>query len=320
MGKSLVGKQYDDYVWELKYRPATLAEIILPQPLLNAFEQIVKDGKLPNMLFSGPPGCGKTTVAFVLADVMDLSAMYMNLSLDTSIENIRTKMMGFATSQSILGNQKVFIGDEFDRLSAAAMDSLKGAIEAVSKNCKFIFTSNHKGKIIEPIISRLQEIDFIFNKDVAPEMKKKMWVAACKVCHKEEVEYDKKAVGMVVKQLFPDMRKILNYLQMLSLRGPITVDAVDAAISTDVETLFQMIRDKDWPNIRQYIVDIPIALNDFYSVLYRNVEQYVRDDFVSEAVLLFAKYQYEAAYVVDKQIPLAALAIEMMNLEFKKDF
>lgn len=320
MGKSLVSKQYDDYIWELKYRPASLADIILPQPLLNAFNQIVKDGNLPNMLFSGPPGCGKTTVAFVLADVMDLSAMYMNLSLDTSIENIRNKLMGFATSQSILGNQKIFIGDEFDRLSPAAMDSLKGAIEAVSKNCKFIFTSNHKGKIIEPIISRLQEIDFVFNKEVAPEMKKKMWIAACKVCHMEEVEYDRKAVGMVVKQMFPDMRKILNYLQMLSLRGAITIDAVDAAISTDVETFFQMIRDKDWPNIRQYIVDIPIALNDFYSVLYGNVEQYVRDDFVSEAVLLFAKYQYEAAYVVDKQIPLAALAIEMMNLEFKKDF
>ena len=208
---SLVSKQYDDFVWELKYRPPTLDQIILPDSLLKGFNKIKSSGKLPNMLFSGPAGTGKTTTAFVLADDMDLSAMYMNMSLDNKIDDIRSKMMSFATSVSIEGKQKVFIGDEFDRLSPQAMDGLKGAIEKVSKNCKFIFTSNHKGKIIEPIISRLQEVDFIFKKDDRPAMKKKMWKAACIICKKEEVEFDPAAVAEIVKQLFPDMRKILNH-------------------------------------------------------------------------------------------------------------
>jgi DNA polymerase III gamma/tau subunit len=316
----LVKNQYDDFVWELKYRPETLDQIILPDSLLKGFNKLKSTGKLPNMLFSGPAGCGKTTVAFVLADVMDLSAMYMNMSLDTKIENIRDKFMKFATSVSLSGKQKIIIGDEFDRLSPQAMDSLKGAIEKTSKNCKFIFTSNHKGKIIEPIISRLQEVDFIFRKEDAGAMKKKMWKAACTICKKEDVEFDPKAVAEIVKQLFPDMRKILNHLQMLSLRGDITVDAVNAAIATDAESFFKLLRDNDWTGVRQYIVDLPIALNDFYSVIYGHIERYVHAESVSEAIIQVAKYQYEAAYAVDKQIPLAALAIEMMGLRFKKDF
>jgi DNA polymerase III delta prime subunit len=317
----LVQKQYDDFIWELKYRPPTLDQIILPDSLLKLFSKVKSIGKLPNMLFTGPAGTGKTTTAFVLADEMDLSAMYMNMSLDTKIDDIRSKLMSFATSISIHGKQKVFIGDEFDRLSPQAMDSLKGAIEKTSKNCKFIFTSNHKGKIIEPIISRLQEIDFIFKKDDAAIMKKKMWKVACQICQKEEVEFDKRAVAEIVKQLFPDMRKILNHLQMLSLRGEITVAAVEAAIATDVETFFKMLRDQDWTGIRQYIVDLPIAHNDFYSVIFSHIERYVLASSVPDMIIAVAKYQYEAAYAVDKQIPLAALAIEMMGqCEFKKDF
>lgn len=318
---SLVSKQYDDFIWELKYRPPTLDQIVLPDYLFKQFNSVKSSGKLPNMLFSGPAGVGKTTVAFVLADEMNLSAYYMNMSLENKIDDIRTKFMGFASSMSLHGQQKVIIGDEFDRLSPNAMDSLKGAIEKMSKNCKFIFTSNHKGKIIEPIISRLQEVDFLYKKDDIPAMKKKLWKIACQICQKEDVEFDPKAVAEVVKQLFPDMRKVLNYLQMLSLRGDITVAAVDAAISTDVETYFKILRDNDWLAIRQYIVDLPIPFNDFYSVIYSNLERYIRNDFVTQAVVTVAKYQYEAAYVVDKQIPLAALSIEMANdLEFKKDF
>jgi DNA polymerase III gamma/tau subunit len=317
---SLVSKQYDDFIWELKYRPTTLDQIILPDYLFKQMDSIKSKGKLPNMLFSGSAGTGKTTTAFVLADDMDLSAMYLNMSLESSIDVIRNKLMGFASSVSLTGQQKVFIGDEFDRLSAAAMDSLKGVIEKMSSNCKFIFTSNHKGKIIEPIISRLQEVDFVYSKDDAGLMKKRMWKTCCQICQKEEVVFDKAAVAEVVKDLFPDMRKILNHLQMLSLRGDITEAAVAAAIATDTEEWFKLIRDNDWTGTRQYIVDLPIAFNDFYSVLYNNIERFVHADNVSEAIVMVAKYQYEASFAVDKQIPLAALAIEMMNLQMKKDF
>jgi DNA polymerase III delta prime subunit len=317
---SLVSKQYDDFIWELKYRPTTLDQIILPDSIFKQMNSIKSKGNLPNMLFSGSAGTGKTTTAFVLADDMDLSAMYLNLSLESSIDVIRNKLTGFASSVSLSGQQKVFIGDEFDRLSPNAMDSLKGVIEKMSHNCKFIFTSNHKGKIIDPILSRLQEIDFVFSKEDAGIMKKKMWKVACHICHEEEVEFEKKAIAEVVKVLFPDMRKILNHLQMLSLRGPITAAAVNSAIATDTETFFKLLRDDDWTGIRQYIADLPIAFNDFYSVIYGCVERYLAEESVSEAIVMIAKYQYEASFPTDKQVPLAALAIEMMNLEYRKDF
>lgn len=323
MTTSLVSKQYDDFIWELKYRPPTLDRVILPPAIYNHMNSIKKKGKLPNMLFSGQPGTGKTTTAFVLADDMNLSAMYLNMSLEKSIETIRTKLLGFASSMSMEKKQKVFIGDEFDELSTAAMKSLKGVIEKMSSNCKFIFTSNHKGKIIEPILSRLQEVDFAFSKEDTGTMKKKMFQTCCVICKKEEVPFEKAAVAEVVKHFFPDMRKVLNHLQMLSLRGDITIAAASAATSTDTETYFKFLRDKDWPGIRQYIVDLPIAIVDFFSVLYdrtEGVERYVREDFVTQAICLISKYQTDTDSAADKQIPLAAFSIEMMNFEYKKDF
>ncbi len=317
---SLVQRQYDDFVFELKYRPKTLDEIVLPDKLVNQFNIVKSGGDLPNMLFSGPAGVGKTTTAFVLADDMDLSAMYMNMSLETGIDGIRTKMMNFATAMSIDGRKKVIIGDEFDRLSPQAMDSLKGVIEKTSKNCKFIFTSNHKAKIIDPIISRLQEVDFIFSKADTATMKKKMWRRACSICQKEEVVFEPAAIAEIVRNIFPDMRKVINQLQMLSLQGDITLDVVNSMVLTDTDSFFKLLRDSDWTGIRQYIVDLPIAINDFYSILFQNIERYLNADAVAEAVVMIAKYQYEGAMVVDKQISLAALAIEMMNLEYKKDF
>jgi len=242
------------------------------------------------------------------------------MSMKTSIDDIRDKLMGFASSVSMDGRQKLIIGDEFDRLSPAAMDSLKGAIEKMSNNCKFIFTSNHKGKIIDPIMSRLQEIDFIFSKEDSSKMKKRMWKVACEICHKEDVIYEKKAVAAIVKERFPDMRKILNHLQKISLQGDVTMAAIEKCIDTDIESFFKFIRDKDWSGMRQFIADIPIPWADFYSIIFNNFEKYVHKDSISEAIIMIAKYQYESSLVVDKEIPLCALSMSMMDLEYKKDF
>lgn len=317
---NLAQKQYDDFVWELKYRPDTLDQIVLPERLIKSMNLIKSKGKIPNMLFYGPSGGGKTTTAFALANDMDLSAYYINLSLDTSIQDVRSTLLDFARGKDIHGRQKVIIGDEFDGMSPAAMDSMKGIIEKVSKNCKFIFTSNNRTKIIPFILSRLQEVEFIFTKDEQPAMKKGIFNAACEVCKTEKVKADKKAIAEVVKFHFPDMRKILNFLHMLSLRGDITMEAVQASFATDIELFFGMCKDKDWTGIRQYIVDLPIPVNDFYSILYKDLEKYIATDSIAETIVQIAKYQYESSFVVDPQISLAALSIELMQCEFRKNF
>lgn len=317
---NLAQRQYDDFVWELKYRPESLDLIVLPERLRKQFNLVKSKGKVPNMLFYGPSGGGKTTVAFALAHDMDLSAYYINLSLDTGIQEVRSNLMDFARGKDIHGRQKVIIGDEFDGMSPAAMDSMKGIIEKVSKNCKFIFTSNNRNKIIPFLISRLQEVEFIFAKDEKPGMKKEIFKAACEICKKEKVKFDKAAIAEAVKFHFPDMRKILNFLHMISLRGDITMDAVQASFATDIETFFKLIKSKDWTGIRQYIVDLPIPPNDLYSVLYKDLEKFITSDSIAEAIVMLAKYQYESAFVVDPQISLAALAIELMQLEFRKSF
>jgi DNA polymerase III delta prime subunit len=317
---NLAKRQYDDFVWELKYRPEQLDQIVLPERLSKSMNKIKSTGKIPNMLFFGPSGGGKTTTAFALAHDMDLSAYYINLSLDTSINDVREDLLGFARGKDIHGRQKVIIGDEVDGMSPAAMGSMKGIIEMVSKNCKFIFTSNHRFKVIPFIRSRLHEVEFIYPKAEAPALKKRIFGVVLDICKKEKVKAEKEAIAEVVKFHFPDMRKILGFTHMLSLRGDITMDAVQASFATDIETFFELCKAKDWTGIRQYIVDLPIPVNDFYSILYKELEKYIKTESIAETIVMIAKYQYESGFVVDPQISLAALAIEMMQCEFRKSF
>ena len=314
---SLVKRQYDDFIWSLKYRPEKIEDMILPMRFRNHFETMIKEKKIPNLLLSGTRGCGKTSTAFCLADEIGMDVKYFNMSKDNSIDVIRDAFVRFASSVSFQGGKKLIIGDEFDRLSLPAIDSLKGEIEALSKNCSFIFISNNKHKFIDhPVISRLQEIDYEFDKKETGQMKKDFFEFLCDdVLKKEGVKFSKKAVGSLVNNLFPDMRKMLNELQKLATQfdNKITPEAVKSISSvSDLNILFEALKDKDFGYIREYAASMKIDPSQFYSVLFKNIRKYVTKDSFPQAVLSIEKFQYHSAFSADKQIPLCACFIELM--------
>ena len=307
----------DNFIWELKFRPQKIKDIILPKKIKNHLLTLVKTGKLPNLLFSGSPGTGKTTCALALPKELGLSSLYINLSKNTGIDTIRGQVEAFASTSSITGAKKVIVGDECDRLSPQAFDSLKGTIEEFSSNCTFIFTSNYKHKIPDPIISRLQEVDFVISKAETLDIKKQLFESIKIILRKEEIQFESKAIIKIVQTFFPDFRKCLNETQKLSMQGPIAVAIVDDNLATDIAEYFEHIKNQDFSKLRSYISNISIDPKTFYTHIFKKITDYIQEDDISEAIILLAKYMYEAAFAIDPELTLTACSLELMGLKSK---
>ena len=151
----------NDYLWVEKYRPQTIDECILPVELKKTFKKIVESGELPNMLFTGSAGLGKTTIAKALCNELNLDWIMINGSEDGNIDTLRGKIKQFASTVSLQGGYKVVILDEADYLNPqSTQPALRGFIEEFANNCRFILTCNFKNRIIEPLHSRCGVYEF----------------------------------------------------------------------------------------------------------------------------------------------------------------
>src|SRR6056300_1238605 len=159
-----------EFLWVEKYRPARVADTILPKSMKDTFQAIVDGGELPNMMFSGTAGTGKTTVAKAMCEELGLDYIVINASADGNIDTLRGKIKQFASSVSLSGGYKVVILDEADYLNPqSTQPALRGFIEEFSQNCRFILTCNFKNRVIEPLHSRcgVYEFNVKTNKDRA---------------------------------------------------------------------------------------------------------------------------------------------------------
>src|SRR6056300_1773797 len=155
----------NEYLWVEKYRPQTIEDTILPVALKDTFRQILENKELPNLLFTGTAGVGKTTVAKAICNELDLDYLLINGSEEGNIDTLRHKIKQFASTISLQGGYKVVILDEADYLNPqSTQPALRGFIEEFSNNCRFIMTCNFKNRVIEPLHSRCSNYEFNFNK------------------------------------------------------------------------------------------------------------------------------------------------------------
>ena len=306
-----------EFLWVEKYRPKTIAETILPEKLKSVFEQIVASGELPNMLFTGTAGTGKTTVAKALCNQLNLDYILINGSEEGNIDTLRGKIKQFASSVSLQGGYKVIILDEADYLNPqSTQPALRGFIEEFSKNCRFILTCNFKNRIIQPLHSRCGVYEFnTSKKDLAP-LCMQFLDRVCMILDETQVKYQKGDLANLIMKHAPDWRRVLNELQRMSVAGSIIV-STDKTDSYDV--LFQHLKEKDFKKMRQWVVNnIDTDASAIFRGLYDKMIDHLKPQGVPQMVLILADYQYKHAFVADHELNVVACLTEIMaNVEFK---
>ena len=309
----------EQILWTEKYRPSKVEDCILPPSIKETFLEYVKTGQIPNLLLSGSAGVGKTTIAKALCNEIGCDYIVINGSDERNIDTLRVKITNYASSVSLSGGRKVIIIDEADYLNPqSTQPALRGAIEEFSKNCSFIFTCNYKNKIIDPIHSRCSVIDFKINgskaKMASEFFKRVEWILT-----QEHVTYDKEVVAAVITKHFPDNRRVLNELQRYAAGGVIDKGILANVSEISLATLIKTIKEKDFTSMRKWVTqnldnDPSLIYRKIYDGLYENL----KPDAIPQAVLILARYQYQAAFVADQEINLVACLTEfMVELEFK---
>lgn len=307
----------DEFLYVEKYRPTTVEECILPDSYKEKFLDFVKEGDFPHLLLSGTPGVGKTTVAKALCNQLDMNYLVINSSDERGIDTLRSKVKQFASTMSFDRRKKAIILDEADNITSDAQDALRGVMEQFSNNCKFILTANFKAKIKPAIQSRCLVIDF----DIKEEDKLTLETAffwRCESILKENgVDYDKRVLAALIARYFPDFRRTLNELQGLAMNGKIDVGVL-SNVSGSLAKLVAHMKAKDFNAIRTWVHENDLDSATLFTRLYDILSDELVPVTLPSAVLVLAKYQYQAAFVADQELNNLACIVELLvEVEFK---
>ena len=309
-----------DFLWVEEYRPKTIEDCILPESLKTLFSSFVKKGELSNLLFSGTPGIGKTTVAKALCEEMNCDWIMINGSEEGGIDVLRNKIKNFASTVSLSGGKKVVILDEADYLNPqSTQPALRGFVEEFHKNCRFILTCNFKNRIIEPLHSRFSNIEFKVNPKDKPKLASRLFERAVYILKEQNVSYEDKVLVELITKHFPDFRKLINELQRYSVSGSIDAGILVNVSDENLKTLITHLKNKEFSDMRKWVVNNldndPVKIfRKIYDTLYTNLEPST----IPHAVLIIADYQYKSAFVADQEINLVACLTELMSqVKFK---
>jgi DNA polymerase III delta prime subunit len=310
----------EQLLWTEKYRPKTVEDCILPDAIKTTFQEYVKSGNIPNLLLSGSAGVGKTTIAKALCNEVGCDFIIINGSDESGIDVLRNKIKNYASSVSLSGGRKVIIIDEADYLNPnSTQPALRGAIEEFAGNCSFIFTCNQKNRIIEPIHSRCAVIEFKIQNGQKAKMASAFFKRVEWILGEEKITYDREVIAALITKHFPDNRRILNELQRYSVSGTIDNGILSNIVDINLAELIKTIKDKDFGSMRKWVTqnldNDPVRI---YRKIYDSLYDNLKPNSIPNAVMILAKYQYQAAFVADQEINLVACLTEfMVELELK---
>ena len=297
-----------DSLWVEKYRPATLDEMILSKAIRDRFNEFKVTQQIPNILFLGNAGIGKTSLAKVIAKdiITDSQYLYINASDENGIDTIRTSVTNFAKTRSIQGSLKIVILDEVDGLTIDAQRALRNTMEEYSSNTRFILTANYKHRVIQPLQSRSQSFD------LTPPIEG----CVSRVVHilkQEKIKIDsdqKKLISELIKSFYPDLRKTINELQKCCIGGVLNIgtykkhsDFISKIFTAiNVDSLSARKIDNDYANLLKQMFDYII-------------ETQISTDKSKEQLLIISEYLYRSALVLDQEINFysCCIALEKSN-------
>lgn len=310
----------ENFIWCEKYRPQTIDECVLPDSLKKTFKEFIQSGELPNFLFAGGAGVGKTTVAKALCNEVGAEYLFINGSEESGIDILRNKIKSFASTVSLTDAKKVVILDEADYLNAnSTQPALRGFIEEFSNNCRFIFTCNFKSRIIEPLHSRCAVIDFKIDNADKPKVAAAFYRRVVDILKTEKIEFESKVVADVVSKYFPDFRRVLNELQRYSVSGKIDTGILLNLDEESYKDLYKNLAEKNFNEVRKWVgKHTDVDSSELFRNIYDNSKKYIETASIPQLILILADYQYKAAFVADQEINnMAALTEIMSSIKFK---
>ena len=290
-------------LWCEKYRPKTVEDLCISDEMRDLLESFRQKKDIPHLLFAGKPGTGKSSIAKIIVnDILKCDYLYINSSDENGIDTVRHKIIGFSQTKSMDGNIKVVILEENDSASVEFGRALRNVMEDFAHNTRFILTANYKHKIISPIQSRCQSVNFEHNiNDVAKH--------CAKILAKEKVKIPKEQVESfqtLIRNNFPDFRKILNELQKYSISGSLNIR--DTSLPDEfVDELFDKIKNNDDLDFREYVIknenvfqaDYHNLLKTLLNLIYtKNIDSFKK----KEAIMTIGHHMDRHSFVMDVEI------------------
>ena len=293
-----------------KYRPISLENYVGNEHIKKSIKQYLGQNDIQNLIFYGPAGTGKTTLAKLIVKNLDCEHLYINASDERGIETIRDKVSGFASSASFKP-LKVVILDEADFLTIQAQASLRNVIETFSRTTRFILTCNYVECIIDPLQSRCQTLK------VVPPSKQDIAYHLMDVFKSEEVGCGADDLRTIVNQYYPDIRKMLNTIQLSIQDGEVVIDkSVLVSSNYMTQVLKQLSNAKpNWKEIRQIIANANVKdFEELYRYLYDNSSRFAPGNEGMVAVYV-NEYSYQSNFRIDKEINCLALISKLIELK-----
>ena len=310
----------ETFLWVEKYRPNAIRDCILPDELKKTFGLFVQDKHIPNLILSGGPGVGKTTVAKAMIKEIGSTYMMINGSEESGIDILRTKIKNFASTVSLEGGRKYLIIDEADYLNPqSTQPALRGFMEEFHQNCGFILTCNFKNRLIPPLHSRCSVVDFIIPNEQKPKLASRFFARVGDILNSEGVKFEPKAVAELMNKFFPDWRRVLNELQRYSTSGQIDAGVLVNLTENNLSELYRNLKDKNITEVRKWVVNNldndPVRI---YRRVYDSLYDYLDSSTIPHAVVILGEYQYKSAFVADQEINMLAFFTELMGqVKFK---
>ena len=302
----------EHFIWTEKYRPVDLKDYVGNDSLKESMNRYIAEADLGHLMFFGPPGTGKTTLAKLLTKKIDCDYLYINASSENGIEVIRQKITGFASSAGFR-DLKIIILDECDFLTTNAQAALRNTMETYAAHTRFILTCNYHEKIISPIASRCQVFE------VKPLSKRDVAIQLATILLKESVVYSKEDLAFIVNKYHPDLRKMINVAQQSTHSGELKLTKEDLVESDLMSSLVAKLKTSTnkkglFNEFRQLIADADISsFDDMYKYLFEKVSEYAPGK-ESNVCIELADGVYQSSMVFEKQIIFLATLQKIINV------
>ena len=291
------------------YRPIKLDNYVGNENIKKVIKQYLDQDDIQNLCFYGPAGTGKTTLAKLIVKNLDCDYLYINASDERGIDTIRDKVTSFASTASFK-SLKVVILDEADFLTINAQASLRNVIETFSRSTRFILTCNYIERIIDPLQSRCQTLKII------PPSKVEVAKHLAWILGEENISFIVDDIKNIVNQFYPDLRKMLNTIQLSIIDNKLSVDKSVLVSNNYMNLLLKELKSKkpNWRELRKIIINS--GVNDFeelYRFLFDNVSEYASGKEGSVSIIL-NEHLYQANFRIDKEINISSALAKIVEI------